>query len=177
MPPGITIECLADAPAVPAQLRPTSVALARYTYQPGATLDLTFPGAVVVYVETGTLTLEHLGQRVAVASPPEAVDPGSSPPIVSAGGGIKIQHAQQGDGSAVRQTIEPPPAGSMATLDEGGSVEAPDGVLGPSRNAAEQPLVLLVVTVVADRGRGRSAESTAPPVPTPATPAPSRVGR
>lgn len=155
LPAGITLEHLATTPSLPFAPAGTSAAVTRYRYEPGAGIELRFPGPVLVSVETGTLALEAVGAAVSIRYAPEATMVGTT----SAGRDVRVRGA-----------AEAPAAGAPAEVAAGGSVYAPDGDLGPSRNAASEPLVLLVVTFVTqpDGSEATAVAATAGATPVPA---------
>lgn len=133
LPVGITLEHLAATPSLPFAPAGTSAAATRYRYEPGAEMDLRFPGPVLVAVETGTLALEAVGPAVSIRHAAETTVVGTA----SAGRDVRVR----AEGKA-------PAAGAPAVVAEGGSAYAADGDLGASRNAGSEPLVVLVVAFV-----------------------------
>jgi hypothetical protein len=164
IPPGVAIELLGLLPDLPRQPQPTTGGLARYTVAAGAAFDLAYPGAVLVAVEAGTLTLDAVGPAVSLVSPPVPVGRNARGKTVRAGEGAITR---QIDGRAVRQEITSPAAGSPATVAAAGWASAPDGQFGPARNTGAVPLRFLVVSVVSDPPPSAEAESTRIAVPPP----------
>lgn len=133
LPEGIQIEALAAAPDLPFRPSETSAFLMRYTYAPGAQLEVPYTGPVLAYVESGTLSLERIGSRVSILYPADIID------------------GQQERGRiAKRQVGEAAPVGGKAEVGSGGSVYAETGELGPTRNASSDPLILLIVQFVSE---------------------------
>ena len=92
-----------------------------------------YAGPVLVYVEAGTLGLDDVGEHVSILYPREERVVGTPE------GGREI---------VVRQVSEAPAAGGSAEIEGGGSAYAVDGDLGPTRNAGDESLILLVVGFV-----------------------------
>lgn len=155
LPEGIGIERLADTASLPFASGDTSAGLARYTYGPGARLEISYPGPILAYVETGTLALDAVGLAVSVRQP-QQVTVEATP-----GGGQSV---------SIRQEAGAPVAGASAEVATGGSIYAPDGALGPTRNPGDEPLVLLVVSFVTQPTTGvmsATAMATTGPLATP----------
>ena len=133
IPEGIRIENLAAAPDLPFPLREIGASLDRYTYAPGAQLEVPYVGPVLIYVESGTLSLDGVGNQVDIVYPPDVVEqPLTGEPI------------------AESQVGEAPLVGERAEVGMGGSVYAATGDVGPTRNGGDEPLVLLVVLFVSE---------------------------
>ena len=133
IPEGIRIETLAAALDLPLRPRETVAVLKRYAYAPGAQLDLPYVGPVLIYVESGTLSLDGVGNQVDIVYPPDVVEqPLTGEPI------------------AQSQVGEAPLVGEHAEVAMGGSVYAATGEVGPTRNGDDEPLVLLVVLFVSE---------------------------
>jgi hypothetical protein len=133
IPEGIRIETLAAALDLPFRPRETVAVLQRYTYAPGAQLDLPYVGPVLMYVESGTLSLDGVGNQVDIVYPPDVVEQ----PLT-------------GETIAESQVGEAPLVGEQAEVGMGGSVYAATGEIGPTRNGGDEPLVLLVVVFVSE---------------------------
>ena len=148
---GVTAETLADQPPRPLAPPVATTRLIRYTYQPGGRLAYPFPGPVTFYVDSGVLGLEAAGPAVTVTVVEDlGATPGAEQALTSLGPGMGA-------------------AGGRFTLHAGDYVYAADGDLGPTRNAGDQPLVVLALVVLpASLGELESIEETA----VPATPAP-----
>lgn len=139
IPPGITVEPLANTPPLPYGPPTTTAGLQRITYAPGAALDLHYHGPVLYAVVQGALTVE-VGDRHVVI---EAVG--------QAGG-----HALGGAGVAH----------GIAVLTPHHAVYAEDGYFGPTRNAGDEPLVVIAVLIVPQRpGETTFGTDAATPVP------------
>lgn len=156
---GIVVEHLAGTAGWPFGPPQTSANLARYTYAPGARLELPDPGPVLAYVEAGALSLEAVGPSVSIRQP------GEETVLATPGGGQFVSSRQEGAA---------PAAGERAEVRAGGSAYAPNGTLGPTRKAGDSPLVLLVVAFVPQPGGAMSATAVAAPTGSllAATPAP-----
>jgi hypothetical protein len=133
VPEGIRIEALASAPELPFGPGDTTAVLFRYSYAPGASLEVPYVGPVLVYVESGTLTLDAVGEDVELLYAENVVENPLS--------GEPISRSQVGEVN---------PVGGRATLEAGGSAYASAGDLGLTRNAATGELVLLVVQFVSE---------------------------
>ena len=127
---GVAVERLTDTPPLPFRPRETTAALARYTFEPDGRVEHPYPGPVLVYVESGTLTIEGVAAFFSILNPRTEIVRGTSEP---------------GEEASFEQIGEAPPEGADAEIPAGGSAYAADGVLGVMRNAADAPLVLLVV--------------------------------
>lgn len=150
LPEGITLELLAAAPGSLDQSREAETFLLRYTYQPGARLDLPYPGPLLVFVEEGTLTLEQVGSNVSVI-PPVALN---DQPLA------EKQSRKKHRGNAM-------PIGERVELPAGGSAYAETGDLGPTSNEGSDELVLLVVQFVTDLRRDDVTRVSVPGTPGP----------
>lgn len=150
LPEGIGIEWLAVAPELPFRPKETGAFLQRHTYAPGAQLELPFVGPVLMYIESGTLTLDRVGNEVAVVYPAKIVEQ----PLT-------------GNQLAKLQESEALPVGSHAEVGAGGSVYAMTGEVGPTRNAGDDALVLTVVLFVSE---ARPDDVTSVPVANPPQP-------
>ncbi len=127
---GVTVEELTNSPPLPFRPRDTTAMLARYTFEPDGLVNYPYPGPILVYVESGTLTLEGVGPSVSILHPPREIVRATT---------------DAGPEVAVEQIGESPAEGDAAEIAAGGSAYSADGALGTMRNVTDAPLVLLVV--------------------------------
>ncbi len=133
VPEGITVEPLATASALPFGPGDVDAVLLRYTYAPGARLDVQYAGPILVYIESGTLSLEGVGEQVSILAPRH-----------------DIEQPLTGPRLGKRQKGKAPHVGSRAEVAAGGSVYAETGELGPTSNQGDDVLRLLVVQFVSE---------------------------
>ena len=133
VPAGITVEPLAAASDLPFGSGDGDAVLLRYTYAPGARLDVPYAGPILVYIESGTLALEGVGDHVSILAPPHDIEQ----PLT----GGRLGKRQKGTATL---------AGSRVNVEAGGSVYAETGELGPTSNQGDSNLVLLVVQFVSE---------------------------
>lgn len=150
VPEGIQTELLAAAPELPFGPGESAAFLLRYRYAPGAQLEVPYVGSVLIAVESGTLSLDGVGNEVSVLYPADVTEQ----PLT----GMRISKRQVGEAL---------PVGSSAEIGTGGTVYALTGEVGSTRNAGEEPLVLLVVLFVSEIRSGDVTsvvvEGTPPP--------------
>jgi hypothetical protein len=111
------IEKLAETPPLPPFTASTTASMQRLIYEPGATLDLDFPGPALYYVERGSLSFHFDGERLSIVYPPEGRNSGRVEIFEDAESRVTIGYA----------------------------VYAADGALGATLNSGDAPLVVLAL--------------------------------
>lgn len=124
----VAIEPLAGIPFLPALTTGASVSLDRITFPPDSSLQTGYIGPVVYYVEHGILELRY--------------EPGDPEGLGFSGIGGSLTTTPEG----------------FVQLPPGASVVAPDGNLGLTRNAGNEPAVVLAAFVVPEDNSGSVSE-------------------
>lgn len=146
--PPLGIERIATSPPFPwTESDAASLRLERAHLQPGATIDMRFPGPVLLYVERGVLTLT-------LSSTADIAVTGS-------------------DGAAIAG--EPSVDGVVMVVPAGASIFSESGTIGRIDNTGTATVDLEVVSLVLERGGEATSEdaeesaAAAPPVGSPSS--------
>lgn len=128
--PNVLAESLVDSQVFVPPASPSTMSAFRFTYEPGTTFDATFPGPVVLHIESGKMAITH-GKETSIGYQYAGVGSASSE-------GVPLSDWPNLKTNAQGETI----------LVEGWTITIEDGQLGQTRNAGKDQLNVLAVLLI-----------------------------